>query len=159
MNARPYESTDLASVIETYTLSIHSLAIPYYSPEQIAAWAPVAPDPVRWQESLATLHTVVGEFDDVMAGFTSYTQDGYVDFLFTHPRFARRGVASSLYQMVESALRICGATRVTCHASLAARPFFEHHGFQVDTEEFVECRGSFLRRFSMHKLLRDNPKA
>jgi hypothetical protein len=49
---RPYESTDLPSVIEIYTASIRSLAASYYSPDQIAAWAPVPPDAARWRERL-----------------------------------------------------------------------------------------------------------
>ena len=139
--------------METYTASIRSLAAPYYSPEQIAAWAPVPADVLRWQERLAQLHTIVAESDGVLAGFASYTNEGYLDFLFTHPAFARRGVASRLYGRVESALLAVGASVVTTHASLAARPFFDHHGFQMDTEECVECRGVSLRRFAMHKRL------
>jgi hypothetical protein len=42
---------------------------------------------------------------------------------------------------------------VTSHVSLAARAFFERQGFQVDAEETVECRGTYLRRFAMHKSL------
>lgn len=153
MNERPYESTDLPGVIEIFTASIRSLAAPYYSPEQIAAWAPVPPDVARWQERLARLHTIVAESAGALAGFASYTDDGYLDFLFTHPAFARRGVATSLYRRVEVALLGVGAPTVTTHASLAARPFFDRHGFQVDDEEWVECRGIYLRRFAMHKQL------
>jgi len=151
----PYKSTDLPSVIEIYTASIRSLAASYYSPEQIAAWAPVPPDVARWQERLAHLHTIVAELDGVFAGFASYTHAGYLDFLFTQPAFARRGVASRLYQRVESALFAVGAPSVTAHVSLAARPFFDRHGFQLDAEECVECRGACLRRFAMHKQLRN----
>lgn len=154
VNERPYEPTDLQGVIETYTASVRALAAPYYSPEQITAWAPVPPDVARWQERLRHLHTIVAESDRVLAGFASYIHDGYLDFLFTHPAFARRGVATRLYQRVESALRTLGVSRVTTHASLAARPFFDRHGFQLDGEERVECRGVYLRRFVMHKQLR-----
>ena len=159
MKERAYKSTDLASVIEIYTVSIRSLAASYYSPEQIAAWAPIPPDTARWQERLSHLHTIVAETDGVLAGFASYTHDGYLDFLFTHPAFARRGVATKLYQHVESALRAVSAPRVTTHASLVARPFFDRHGFQLDAEECVECRGAYLCRFAMHKQLRSERNA
>jgi len=96
MKERPYDYTDLPRVMEIYTASIRSLAASYYSPEQIAAWAPVPPDAARWQERLSHLHTIVAETDGVLAGFASYTHDGYLDFLFTHPTFARRGVATRL---------------------------------------------------------------
>jgi hypothetical protein len=111
MNERPYESSDLQDVMETYTASIRSLAASYYSPEQIAAWAPIPPDAARWQERLAHLHTIVAESDGILAGFASYTLDGYLDFLFTHLAFARRGVASSLYHRVESALHAMSTPR------------------------------------------------
>ena len=152
---RPFEAADLPSVMEIYTASIRSLAASYYSPEQIAAWAPIPPDAACWQERLSHLHTIVAESDGGLAGFASYTHDGYLDFLFTHPTFARRGVATRLYQRVESALRTVSAPRVTTHASLAARSFFERHGFQLDAEECVECRGAYLLRFAMHKQLRN----
>lgn len=153
MKERQYESADLPGVIETYTTSIRSLAAPYYSPEQIAAWAPAEPDLAQWQERLGHLHTILVEADGICAGFVSYNHDGYLDFLYTHPAFARRGVATRLYRNVESILRARGVPRITTHASLAARPFFDRHGFQLDAEECVECRGAFLRRFAMHKQL------
>ena len=159
MKERPYESTDLPSVIEIYTTSIRSLAAPYYSPDQIAAWAPFPADAARWRERLSHLHTIVAESDGVVAGFASYTNDGYLDFLFTHPGFARRGVATGLYQRVESALRTVRAPKVTTHASLAARLFFDRHSFQLDREECIECCGAYLRRFAMHKELRDDRNA
>lgn len=155
MIERPYHPTDLVSVIETYTASIQTLAAAYYSPEQVAAWAPVPADVSRWQERMAQLHTVIAESDEVLAGFASYTNAGYLDFLFTHPAFARRGVAARLYRGVESAMRVLGVQRVITHASLAARPFLDGQGFQVDSEECVERRGVYLRRFAMHKLLDD----
>ncbi len=76
-----------------------------------------------------------------------------------HPAFARRGVATNLYQHVESSLRAVRAHRVTTHASLAARPFFDRHGFLLDAEECVECRGVYLRRFAMSKELRNEQNA
>ncbi len=155
VEVRPYESKDLPSVIETYTTSIRCLAAPYYSPEQLAAWAPSPSDARRWQERLARLHTIVAESRGAVAGFASYTLEGYLDFLFTHPTFARRGVASLLYGHVESALRAAGTPCISAHVSLAARPFFDRHSFQLDDEECVECRGAYLRRFAMHKQLRN----
>lgn len=95
----------------------------------------------------------MADCDGVLVGFVSYRPDGYLDFPFTHPTFARRGVGTRLYLSVESVLRSEGCPKVFTHASLAALPFFEHHGFNLDAEESVECRGAFLRRFAMHKVL------
>jgi hypothetical protein len=88
----------------------------------------------------------VAEIEGVVAGFASYTEAGYVDFLFTHPNFA-------LYHRVGSALLNRVVNTVTMHAGLAARSFFDHDGVQLDAEESVQCRGTQLRRFAMHKSL------
>ena len=132
VDVRPYRFTDLDRLAEIYTASIHSLASPYYSPDQITAWAPLSHDAARWRERLAPLLTVVAELDGVLAGFASYTHSGYLDLLFTHPSFARRGVASRLYQHVEATFIVDTVPSVTAHVSLAARAFFDHHGFQLD---------------------------
>ncbi|HVV01908.1 MAG TPA: GNAT family N-acetyltransferase [Verrucomicrobiae bacterium] len=153
LNVRRYESRDLKEVIETYTASIHSLAAPHYSPEQLAAWAPVPQDETRWRARLDSLHTIVAQAEGSIAGFASHTESGYLDFLFTHPGFARRGIATALYCRIESLLMAAGVPVITTHSSLAARAFFDHHGFQLDGEECVECRGAYLRRFAMHKEL------
>ena len=151
MKIRSYEPADLPGVIEIYTASIRSLAASYYSREQLAAWAPIPADTARWEKRLAPLCIIVAEIDGRLAGFASYTDGGYLDHLFTDPAFARRGVATGLYQCVEEALRAGGAPKVTTLASLAGRPFFDRQGFRVDREENVECRGVYLRRFAMHK--------
>ena len=113
MNIRPCESNDLQRLADIYRASIRSLAATYYSADQIAAWAPLTHDAARWEERLAPLHTVVAESDGILAGFASYTHTGYLDFLFTHPSYARCGVASRLYQHVESALLAVGVPSVT----------------------------------------------
>jgi len=151
MNERPYTPTDLSQVIEIFRAAIHSLAVPYYNTEQLAAWASFSQNVAGWQQRLASLRTIVAEQDGVLAGFASYEHNGHLDFLYTHPSFARRGIATRLYLLVESALRAVAVPCVFTEASLAARPFFERHGFQIDAEELVERQGVQLRRFAMHK--------
>ncbi|MEI6193537.1 MAG: GNAT family N-acetyltransferase [Verrucomicrobiota bacterium] len=151
MNFRQYEPADLPQVIEVYSTSIRCLAAAYYTADQLAAWAPAIPDVARWQQRLDLLHTFVAEEKGVLAGFASYEKNGHLDLLFTHPEFVRRGVATQLYLKVESALRAAGVPGMFTEASLAARPFFERHGFRLEAEELVECRGARLRRFRLHK--------
>jgi putative acetyltransferase len=153
MKQRPFEPADLPRLIEIYTAAVHSLGAPYYSPEQLAAWAPANPEVDRWRARFASVPTMVAESAGAIAGFISYRPDGYIDLLFTHPSFARSGVATGLYRDAEATLRNAGQTRLFTHASLAGQPFFARHGFQVESEETVEIRGLHLRRFRMYKQL------
>jgi putative acetyltransferase len=141
----------LPGIVHVYTASIQTLAAGYYTPEQINAWAPAAPDLDKWRHRLAALTTWLMESDGRIAGFISYTGEGYLDYLYTHPSFARRGVATRLYTRMEGSVTARGIKRIETHASLAARAFFERQGFRIDLEEEAECRGSYLRRYAMHK--------
>jgi putative acetyltransferase len=151
MKERPYETSDLKQIMAVYHASIHSLAAPFYTAEQLDAWAPPKMDVERWRQRLASVRTIVAEDNGRIAGFASYELSGHLDFLFTHPAFARRGVAMRLYRLVESLMLAAGLSTVFTEASLAARPFFERQGFKVDAEEFSECRGQKLRRLRMSK--------
>lgn len=150
---RGYEDADLNQVIGVYVASVHRLAAAYYSPKEIAAWAPANPCQSRWSTRLAGLTTFVAAIGGRVIGFVSFTSKGYVDFLYVHPTVARRGVATALYRGAEDEIWAFGCRVATTHASLAARAFFERQGFRVLFEELVECRGERLRRFSMEKSL------
>ena len=154
MNIRSFGLADLEQVIAVHGVSVHTLAAPFYTAEQLTAWAPQNPDVGLWRHRLASFHTIVAEHDGVVAGFVSYDLNGHLDLLYTHPAFARQGVATSLYRRVESALCAAGVSRVFTEASLAAQRFFEHCGFQTDVEELVDCGGVQLRRYVMHKQIR-----
>jgi len=151
VNHRPYQVSDTERVITVFHSSIHSLAAPFYNAEQLTAWAPDEMDVARWQKRFASLHTIIAEHGGVIAGFVSYEDNGHLDLLFTHPDFARQGVATRLYKQAEAAMLVAGASRVFAEASLAARTFFESCGFEIDHEEEIECRGVPLRRFAMQK--------
>ena len=45
----------------------------------------------------------------------------------------------------------CGADRLTTHASITARPFFEHRGYRVLYAQTVERHGVTMQNFVMEK--------
>jgi putative acetyltransferase len=151
MTIRPFNESDVASLVGLYQDSIHRLASPFYTPAQLAAWAPDQMDHERWKWRLASQVTLVAEQDGLIAGFATVDLQGHLDFLFTHPDFTRQGVATRLCQAVEARLRAGGVARMVTEASVAARPFFDRFGFVLEAEEYVECRGQRLRRFRMYK--------
>ena len=151
MAVRPYRRSDLEQVMSVYHDAVHVLAGPFYTPKQLVAWAPMNTDPTRWQERLSRSQTFVMDAEGVIAGFASYEMTGHLDLLFTHPSFARKGVARQLCSSVERCLSDAGVRRMYTEASLPARPFFESQGFRVLEEETVECRGVQLRRSRMEK--------
>lgn len=153
LQLRPYEAADLEALVETFTDSVHALARPFYDDAQRAAWAPEQADLEEWRARLGTTKVLLAEEDGKLAGFIGYSSDGYVALLYTASHAARRGVATQLYANVEAEWRAAGVVRAYSEVSLAARPFFERHGFTVVEEERVERRGRTFTRFRMSKEL------
>jgi putative acetyltransferase len=153
LELRPYRQDDLEPLVRTFTDSVHVLARPFYDDAQRAAWAPNEASLDEWHARLAEMSVLVAEDAGRLAGFIGYTSDGHVALLYTASHAARKGVATQLYARVERAWRDLGVPRAFSEVSLAARPFFERHGFTVVEEEQVERRGQTFTRFRMEKEL------
>lgn len=151
MKIRAYSPSDVEQLAALFTVSVHRLAAPYYDEAQLSAWAPAQHDLFQWNSRFLKGQTIVAEGAAAIAGFIAFEADGHIDLLYTHPAFARRGVASLLYAQAEQVLTDSGITEIFTEASLAARPFFESNGFQVVEEQNVSLRGASFRRFSMRK--------
>ncbi len=151
MNIREIMSTDVPSLVRLFTESVHGLALGAYSSEQCAAWAPAEPDMQWWHRRFASVSGLVASFDSALAGFVTYESSGHIDLLYTHPAFARRGVASALIAKAEAKLHQSGVKALFTEASLVARPVFEAFGFRTVEEQVVPLRGGTFRRFAMRK--------
>lgn len=150
---RSYLESDLAALAELFTSAVHGLAREDYDATQLAAWAPLSPDLDHWVVRLAGLRTIVAELDTRLAGFISYQQNGHIDLVYVSPLYSRRGIASALYDEVETVLRSEGVSELFTEASKTARPFFERHGFSVTEEQNIEVRGAVFRRYAMRKAI------
>jgi putative acetyltransferase len=151
MRIRPFTSDDLHSVVTLYTETIHRINNRDYAPEQIAVWAPREHDWTRWQNRFHGLRTLVAEQDGKLVGFTAFTEQGYVDFLFVHYEHQRQGIARALLAEAESQLQALGVRRATTHASITARPFFEAMDYVVLEQRCFEKDGVKLTNFAMDK--------
>src|SRR5580658_8447109 len=104
-NIRRYEPGDVHSLIEIYQRAIHVLAAPYYNQAQLEAWAPAVMDPAKWQARVGPLQTFIADCGGRAGAFIAWDWTGHIDLMFTHPDFARRGLARALYVEAEETLR------------------------------------------------------
>ena len=80
-------------------------------------------------------------------GFGDIDKTGYLDRLYVHKDYQRRGVAAAICDGLERAV----PGKIITHASITARPFFEKRGYKVVREQRVERRGVLLVNFIMEK--------
>ncbi|GAB3949456.1 GNAT family N-acetyltransferase [Kribbella albertanoniae] len=151
---RTYVPADAVPTWQVYYAAIRRTAIRDYTEEQVRAWAPdqTDVDAHAWADRRAAAHTFVVCVDDVVVGFSDFTDDGLLDMLFVHPDHSGRGIARLLVEKVQEEAGKRGLTRLVTHASRTARPAFEALGFVVDRENPTNQTrsGVIIPNYDMH---------
>lgn len=146
MIIREYRPSDCKEIIELFLRTVHTVNAADYSEEQLDAWTGKM-DPDRWNRSFLEHYSIVAVMDDVIAGFGDIDKTGYLDRLYVHSAYQRRGVAAALCDQLEKAAE----GKITTHASITAMPFFEKRGYRVLKEQYVERQGIKLKNYVMEK--------
>ena len=148
MILRPYRPSDLRELAELFYDTVHTVNAGDYTAEQLDAWADGAPDTAEWGRTLAEHTAFVAMEGESLAGFGDMDASGYLDRLYVHKDFQRRGIASALCGALEAAV---GTERIVTHASITARPFFESRGYRLVRERRVVRHGVPMTNYRMEK--------
>lgn len=153
---RPYRPDDAPALSDLYRRSVLELGPRGYAPEQVAAWAKLAPSPERLQALMADgrLRLVWADDDDPPLAFADLEGDGHIHFFYCAPEVAGRGVASALYDALERAALGWRLTRLFAEASEVALPFFLKKGFRHGGRRDFEVAGTPIHNHAVEKTLR-----
>ena len=92
--------------------------------------------------------TIVATENGAIVGFGDMDGSGYLDRLYVHKDYQRRGAASTICDELE---RFAVGKTFTTHASITAKPFFQHRGYCVMRWQEVIRRCAALTNFVMEK--------
>ena len=151
VNIRRATFDDIDPIKELFVGTIAQINTSDYSPEQIRAWISRAQDTARWKRRIAEQHFFVAENDTQILGFTSMTDDGYVDLLYVHHEHQGKDIGSQLLKTVMDLGGQRGANEFRASVSITARMFFEKHGFSVREQQIVEVDDVSMTNFLMTK--------
>ncbi len=138
-------------VIDVYYQAIQKLGGAYYSQAMLNRWSESAKDVRYWQKRLALIQPALAFIDGQLVGFIELEENGHIGCLYTHPDWARRGVATCLYQHLEQQARDRGLTQLFVEASYLSRPLFLKMGFIEEREIKLNLGISGLTSFLMRK--------
>lgn len=147
MEIRRYHSSDCKELTELFYHTVHTVNAKDYTKEQCDAWTTGQADLRKWDSSLKAHHSIVAEEDGVILGFADIDETGYLDRLYVHADHQGKGIATALCDQLERSV----TGKITTHASITARPFFEKRGYQTVKEQQVERQGILLTNYVMTK--------
>lgn len=148
MIVRKYKPSDCGQLAELFYQTVHTVNAKDYTEEQLNAWADGSVDLEKWNDSFLEHNTVVAVIKDVIVGFGDMDKNGYLDRLYVHKDYQSQGIASAICDRLEQTSHI---GKFTTHASITAKPFFEHRGYQAIQEQQVIRKGVSLTNYVMEK--------
>ena len=151
MEFREYKNTDLHADMDLFYVTVHEVNKNDYSEEQLDAIAPKDANEYHWEKSLEKNHTIVVEEEDKLIAFGNIGKTGYLDRLYVHPDYLRKGIASKLVEELEEYAKKHGSHVINVTSSITSKPFFESKGYAVIEEQINERRGERLLRYLMEK--------
>lgn len=147
MVIREYQPSDCEEIAELFYQTVHRVNAQDYTKEQLDAWATGQVDLENWNRSLLVHYSLVAVESERIVGFGDIDQTGYLDRLYVHADYQRKGIATAICDRLEQAV----PGTITTQASITARPFFEKRGYQVVKTQQVERHGVLLTNFPMVK--------
>ena len=91
MEIREYQSTDCKEIAELFYHTVHTVNAKDYTKEQLDVWATGKVDLEKWDRSFCEHDTVVAVEDRQIVGFGDMDDTGYLDRLYVHAKYQRRG--------------------------------------------------------------------
>lgn len=147
MQLREYITSDCEQLSKLFFQTVHSVNAKDYTKEQLDVWATGTVDLKEWDKSFTEHYTVVVIDNNIIVGFGDIDKTGYLDRLYVHADYQGKGVATAICNRLEQAVQ----GKITTHASITAKPFFEKRGYKVVKEQQVERQGIYLINFCMEK--------
>ncbi|MGN1133252.1 MAG: GNAT family N-acetyltransferase [Oscillospiraceae bacterium] len=148
MVLREYRSTDCPDIIKLFYDTVHSVNAKDYTREQLDIWAPENIDAEKWDKSLSEHYTLVALIGDKIVGFGDIDDTGYLDRLYVHKNYQRKGIAEKICNKLEIH---SDAAKITVHSSVTAKGFFANRGYNVIKSQIVIRNSIKLTNYVMEK--------
>ncbi len=153
---RPFKSPDIEELIKLFYNTVRNINDLHYTKKQREAWAPKKIDKNLWEKELSKDITYVVEHNlnkKVIVGFGQMTHKRYLDKLYTHKDYQRKGIASLIYKTIEENAQELGLKEITTESSITALPFFKKQGFTIIGKKDKIRRSVTLISYKMKKIL------
>lgn len=155
MEIRNYQPKDCVHIMKLFFDIVRAADAHQYPLAQLQQWASTGADPAEWATSLAQHHTVVAEENQKLVGFGAIAFNGYFNYLFVHPEYQRKGIATRMADTLENIAEEKAIGVVFIQLTNAVQTFFANRGYKVMKTNTVEQNGEQFHTFIMRKIIAD----
>ncbi|MFN8256116.1 MAG: GNAT family N-acetyltransferase [Bacteroidales bacterium] len=145
---------DVDELMEVFRGSVSTVCKNDYSPLQISAWLEAAANKDKWINRINSQYFIKAENGDGILGFGSLQNNDYIDLLYVHKDFQRKGIAGEIFRHLEAVALKNGSSLLKSDVSKTARQFFLNTGFKVVSENVQRIGNVDIANYTMIKMLR-----
>ena len=142
-------------VVKLITDTVHTICAKDYTKAELDAWAPENFDVNKFRRNLSPCMNLVAFEKDKLVGFLSIERNGYINRLYTHKDFQKRGIASALYNKAEEWAKGNGICEISLDSSKTAKGFYLKMGFKESGISVISHGDVVFRNTVMKKVIRD----
>lgn len=153
LTIRKFQPGEEARLWQIFHGAVHRGCARDYTPAQLDAWAPSAPDLKRWARRIRKIDPFVAVIEGEIVGYADIQPDGLIDHFFVDPDRLRRGIGSQLMAHIIRHAASRRIHRLHTWASITAQPFFAAHGFRTGDENRQPIGGQVLTNYRMSRSL------
>lgn len=145
-----YKEKYCYEVISLFYNTIHSINIKDYSKKQVDVWASKNIDIKKFNKSLLENFSIVAIKNDMIVGFGDINIEGYLDRLYVHKNYQRKGIGTLICDNLEKNISY---RKIITHSSITAKPFFKSRNYIIMKKQYVKRNNIYLKNYVMEKYL------
>lgn len=153
MYIRTIHDDEYDEVIKLITQTVHSVCKNDYTKEELSAWAPANFNINKFRSALSDCLNLGAFEKNTLVGFISVERSGYINRLYTHKDFLRRGIATALLQKAQHWAKENGIYELSLDSSKTAVEFYLKNGFEKSGISVLQRGDIVFRNTVMKKIL------
>ena len=157
MEIRRYNRGEESAVWKVYYTATRESNARDYHAALIERWAPHDQDMDQWTDRLAHKNPFVAVVDGEIVGMAEIEADGFIDYLYVHPKHQGRGIGRALLAALEMEAAKSGMRLIIADVSVTAKSFFVEQGFCIIETKSNVILGHPAPNFRMQKRLNSEP--
>ncbi|WP_114748847.1 GNAT family N-acetyltransferase [Pleomorphovibrio marinus] len=148
---RQAREADVGQITQLFFDTIQHINSKDYSREEVDDWSSWKTDTDKWLGRIKKHFFVIAVINRQLVGFGSLAEDGYLDLMFVHVDYQRKGIASALLTEIEKKAKEQNNELIYSDVSITAKTFFEAKGFIVERQQVKKSKKKELVNFRMIK--------